>query len=54
VDDESYVVRSNITRFERMLDAEQDPQRRTMLSALLAEERLKLKLQSAQPKPLRP
>lgn len=42
MNDDDYVVRSNITRFERMLQKEQDPKRRATMSVLLAEERRKL------------
>lgn len=42
---DDYVVRSNIKRFERLLETEQDPGRRATLSALLAEEHRKAEQQ---------
>lgn len=47
MDDDTYILRSNIMRFERMLEKEQDPQRRATVSALLAEERSKLETRVA-------
>jgi hypothetical protein len=50
MNDFSYAMDKNLTRFQNLLETAVDPAQRRMIQRLLAEEKLKAALQASEPK----